>query len=105
MRIRNEPLFTFHVFVEPAEKFAVPDQRVLRFEDLVRFVLELDQPRRYPLYPGCREGFKRLRVGDAEVFFACDDQDRGVPVRYELVGRVGIGTLRHGVLFVPVGTP
>lgn len=30
----------FDVLVEPAEELAVPDQRVLGFEDLVRLVLE-----------------------------------------------------------------
>ena len=93
----------FHIFVEPAEEFAVPDQRVLGFEDLMRLVLELHEPRRDAPHTGCREGFERLRIGDAEILFAGEDQDRGVPFRDELVRRIGVGTLRRGVVRIPVG--
>ena len=62
--------FLFQILVEPAEEFAVPDERVLRFEHLVRFVLELDEPCRNAADAGGGEGFERLRVRDAEVVFA-----------------------------------
>ena len=49
-------LSLFDVLVEPAEEFAVPYHRVLGLEDLVRFVLELDQTGRNALQTGGREG-------------------------------------------------
>ncbi len=69
----------------------------------MRLVLELHQTRRQAPQAGGREGLQRLRVGDAEVVFARDDHDGRVPLGHELVGRVGVGALRHGVLRVPVG--
>ena len=53
----------FYVLVEPAEEFAVPDQRVLGLEDLMRLVFERHEPRRNAQRAGRREGFERLGVG------------------------------------------
>lgn len=46
------------------------------------------------------EGLHALSVGDAEVFSAVDDQNRGVPVAHELVRR-DVVACRHRVC--PIG--
>lgn len=101
MRGRPRPLF--HVFVEPAEEFAVPDERVLGPEDLVRLVFEFHQPRRDATHAGGREGFERLRVGDPEIVFTREDQDRSIPFVDEFVRRIGVGALCDLVRPIPVG--
>ena len=93
----------FDVLVEPAEKFAVPNHRVLGLHHLVVFVFEFDQTGVDTVQACCCEGFERLRIGNTEVEFAGDDHNRRIPLIDELVGRVGIGTHRRGVLLVPVG--
>ena len=91
-------LLLFQILVEPAEELAVPDERILRFEHLVRFVLELDEPCRNAADTGGGEGFERLRVRDAEVVFAREYKYRRVPLVHRLVRRIGIRTHRQALL-------
>ena len=94
----------FEVFVEPAEELAVPYHRVLGFEHLVSLVFERNQTRRNTHQLCGGEGLKTLGVGYAIVLLAGENQNGGVPILHEFVWRVGIGTLRGGVGFVPIST-
>ena len=44
-------MLSLDVFVEPAEEFAVPYERVLGLENLMVFVFERYEAGRYALYP------------------------------------------------------
>ena len=74
------------VFFEPGEHFLVPQQRVVRFHDPVILVGKIDEPRGHAFLSERVEVGEALRDGHAKVFFAVQDEGRGLEVGGEALG-------------------
>src|SRR5688572_22402580 len=72
------------VLVEPAEHFLVPQLAVLRLEDPVVLVGEVDEPARHALALQSGERRHALRVDHAVVERTVDDERRRLPVLHEI---------------------
>src|SRR5262249_2192686 len=76
------------VFLKPPEHLTVPDQRVLRLEDPVVFVREVDHTRRHPLLAERVVIGKSLRHRHAIILLAVEDERRRLKVGGEALGRL-----------------
>ena len=81
----------------------MPEEAVLWFEDPVGLVGEIEVAAGDVAHLGCVVGGHAFGGDDAEVEFAVDDTDGGVPLVDEEVGRVAVAFLDPGVVPVPVG--
>ena len=62
------------VLIEEGQHRFVPDARVLRLQDPVVLVREVEEPGGHPVAPEVRPQAERLADRDAEILFAVDHQ-------------------------------
>ena len=82
----NKILLLFQPFIQPSEKFALPEDGILGLGDKMGLFRKHQQFCRNIPEPGCIVCFKALGIWDSKIVFTCNDHDGRIPFVYIPVG-------------------
>ena len=90
------------MLVKPCLEFTLPQNAVLWFQNEVRFFWEYHQFALYSTHLCHVECLQAFGIWYAEVLATCENQDRCIPVLYEVVWRSFVRLLSYCIVLFPV---